>query len=178
MDYSGAPLLDTPASMIRLTLFLAIILLCASHTGMARQSDLTKPIDVSADSSEFDEKAGVQTLTGNVKITQGTMQISADFIAISLKNNALSKIEGRGSPIRFVQENEAGELMQGEASKITYDAISGTLVLEGTASLSQPRQSLTSEKITFNAQTQKVSADGGGEQGRVSIQIQPPNAGK
>ncbi|MFK8080822.1 MAG: lipopolysaccharide transport periplasmic protein LptA [Granulosicoccus sp.] len=162
--------------MNRLTILLVTILVIAPLTGIARQSDLTKPIDVRADSSEFDEKAGVQTLNGNVEITQGTLQISADFIAISLKNNALSKIEGRGSPIRFVQENEAGELMQGEASEIIYDAINGTLVLQGSASLSQPRQSLTSDKITFDSRTQKVSADGGGNQGRVSIQIQPPDA--
>lgn len=162
--------------MIRLTLFLVTLVLAAPLTGHTRQSDLSKPIDVRADSSEFDEKAGVQTLTGNVEITQGTMRINADFIAITLKDNALSKMQGRGSPIRFVQENEAGELMQGEASEIIYNALDGTLVLSGSASLSQPRQSLTSEKITFNAQTQKVSADGGGNKGRVSIQIQPPSA--
>lgn len=161
-------------------LILLIALISASHTVLARQSDRSQPIDVRADSSEFDEKAGIQTLQGNVEITQGTMQISADFIAISLKNNALSKIEGRGSPIRFVQENEAGELMQGEAREIIYNAVDGTLVLVGEASLSQPRQSLTSERITFNGQTQKVSADGGGDNsgGRVSIQIQPPSNNK
>jgi len=162
--------------MTRLTLLLATILLIAPLTATARQSDRTKPIDVRADSSEFDEKAGVQTLTGNVQITQGTMQITADFIAISLKDNALSKIEGRGSPIRFVQENEAGELMNGEAREIIYDAINGTLVLKGSATLSQPRQNLSSDTITFDSQTQKVSADGGGDNGRVSIQIQPPGA--
>ena len=156
------------------------MLVSASNSGLARQSDRSQPIDVSADSSEFDEKAGIQTLQGNVQITQGTMQISADSIAITLRNNALSKIEGRGSPIRFVQENESGEKMQGEASEIIYNAVDGTLVLIGSASLSQPRQSLTSERITFNAQTQKVSADGGdsgssGTSGRVSIQIQPPS---
>lgn len=160
------------------TLFLATLLLLTTQTGTARQSDLSKPIDVRADSSEFDEKAGVQTLQGNVQITQGTMQINADFISISLKDNALSKIEGRGSPIRFVQENETGELMEGEAREIIYNAIDGTLILKGSARLAQPRQNLTSEKITFNTQTQKVSADGGGAKGRVSIQIQPPSAEK
>ncbi len=66
---------------LSLTLLLASMLSAAPHTGMARQSDLNKPIDVRADSSEFDEKAGVQSLRGNVQITQGTMQINADFIA-------------------------------------------------------------------------------------------------
>ncbi len=158
---------------------LLFTLLCSMvQPGIARQSDRNQPIDVRADASEFDEKAGVQTLTGNVQISQGSMQITADFIAISLKDNALSKIEGRGSPIRFSQENESGELMQGEASEIIYDAINGILTLKGAASLNQPRQSLTSETITFNTQTQKVSADGGGSDGRVSIQIQPPSSSK
>lgn len=159
-----------------LSALLLAVLTLVPLSGKARQSDLSKPIDVRADSSEFDEKAGVQTLSGNVMITQGTLEIRADFIAISLANNALSKIEGRGSPIKFSQENEAGELMQGEAQEIIYDALNGTLTLKGNASLSQPRQSLTSEQITFDARTQKVSAEGGSQDGRVNIQIQPPGA--
>ena len=161
------------------TILVLLVLISTSNTSLARESDRDQPIDVSADSSEFDEKAGVQTLQGNVQITQGTMQINADFIAITLQDNALSKIEGRGSPIRFEQENESGELMQGEASEIIYNAVDGTLILTGSASLSQPRQNLTSEKIIFNTQTQKISADGGGaDGGRVSIQIQPPSNSK
>jgi len=177
--YARVQRLITVLAMVMVSL---IALLSTSNIAMARQSDRSQPINVNADSSEFDEKAGVQSLQGNVQITQGTLQINADFIAITLENNALSKIEGRGSPIRFEQENEAGELMQGQAREIIYDAVDGTLILVGDASLSQPRQSLTSERITFNGQTQKVSADGGerssgdgGGGGRVSIQIQPPS---
>lgn len=161
----------------------AILIMLVTVIGFAtpahsRNSDLTQAIDVRADKSEFDEKAGVQTLSGNVEITQGTMKISADSVAISLKNNALSKIVGKGSPIRFQQENEAGELMQGEARSIVYDAANGTLILKGSATLKQPRQNLVSEQITFDTRTQKVSAEGGGDSGRVSIQIQPPTTGK
>lgn len=153
---------------------LVIMTLALSVPASARESDLSKAIDVRADRSEFDEKAGVQTLTGNVEITQGTMKIVADSVAISLQNNALSKIVGKGSPIRFQQENEAGELMQGQAQRIEYNAVNGTLVLKGSATLKQPRQNLVSEQITFDSRTQKVSAEGGGNTGRVSIQIQPP----
>ena len=152
------------------------VLLSPISPALARQSDLTQPIDVRADRSEYDEKAGTQTLSGNVEITQGTMKIQADRIDISLKDNALSKIEGSGSPIRFEQENEEGELMQGEAQKIIYNALEGTLILQGSATLTQPRQNLVSEQIVFNARTQKVSAEGGGDSGRVSIQIQPPTS--
>ncbi len=143
---------------------------------LARESDLTQPIDVRADKSEFDESAGTQTLTGNVEISQGTMRINANKISITLKNNALHTIAGTGNPIKFEQQNEAGELMQGEASNLLYDAIAGTLTLEGAATLSQPRQNLKSERIVFDSRSQKVSAEGGGATGRVNIQILPPSA--
>lgn len=142
----------------------------------SRESDLTQPIDVQADKSEFDEKAGTQTLSGNVEIVQGTMRISADNISIALKNNALHTISGTGSPIKFQQDTEAGETLKGEAESIVYDAIAGTLILKGAAKLSQPRQNLVSNIIEFDARTQKVKAEGGGKTGRVSIQILPPTA--
>jgi len=144
-----------------------------SHNAYARKSDFTQPIDVSADRSEYDERAGVQTLIGNVEIKQGTMTIKADKIAIKLTNNQLSRIEGSGSPIEFQQENEAGELVTGTANAIDYDALNGSLILTGNATLSQPRQRLQSERIVFNSTEQKVSAEGG-DKGRVSIRIQPP----
>ena len=149
--------------------------LCFSHSAYARKSDFTQPIDVSADRSEYDEKAGVQVLFGNVEISQGTMVIKADRIAITLKDNQLSRIEGSGSPIQFQQENEAGELVTGKANAIDYDAINGNLVLTGSATLTQPRQRLQSERIVFDSTEQKVSAEGGSN-GRVSIRIQPPAA--
>lgn len=153
---------------------LAVLLL--SNSAHARKSDFTKPIDVNADRSEFDEKAGVQVLIGNVEIIQGTMLIKADRISISLdENNQLNTIEGSGSPIQFKQENEAGEPVTGQANSIKYNAKNGSLVLAGNATLTQPRQRLQSERIVFNSTEQKVSAEGG-EKGRVSIRIQPPAA--
>ena len=150
---------------------------CAS-VAHARESDLTQPVDVSADRSEFDERAGLQVLEGNVDIRQGTLRIRADRIEIRLADGRLAGIEGAGSPIVFEQEDDAGEPMRGEARTIRYDAVAGNLVLEGGATLSRPRQSLASERITFDARTQKVSAEGGaaagGGGGRVTIRIQPP----
>lgn len=165
------------ASLLSLCALLLSSLLVASNAH-ARKSDFTKPIDVNADRSEFDEKAGIQVLIGNVEIIQGTMLIKADRIAISLdENNELSKIEGNGSPIQFQQENEAGESITGQAQSIEYNAKNGSLILAGNATLKQPGQRLQSERIVFNSSEQKVSAEGG-EKGRVSIRIQPPAAKK
>ena len=164
------------AAVATATAGLALALLAPAAP--ARESDLSEPVDVSADRSEFDERAGTQVLEGNVDIRQGTLRIRADRIEIRLEDGRLARIDGAGSPIRFEQEDDAGEPMRGEARAIRYDAVAGNLVLEGGATLARPRQSLSSERITFDARTQRVSAEGGedaeGEAGRVTIRIEPP----
>lgn len=146
--------------------------LCAG-TANAKKSDLSQPIDVSADRSEYDEQKGIQSLIGNVEIKQGTMRIKATKIEIYLKDNRLNKIEGVGNPIIFEQKNEADELVSGRADSISYDATNGTLILIGNATLNQPRQQLESQRIVFDSRKQKVSAEGG-DKGRVSIRIEAP----
>lgn len=152
----------------------ALVLLLLSFSLHAAQSDFSKPIDVKADRSEYNEKNGTQILSGNVEIKQGSMLIRADEIDVALKDNKLSVIKGSGSPIRFQQENEQGELVTGSCNNIIYDAKNGVLTLLGNASLSQPKQQLKSEKIVFNSINQTVVAEGG-QSGQVSIQIQPPD---
>jgi len=167
-------------ALISLIVSVAASQLLLSNVASARQDDFSKPIDVRADRSQYDEQAGLQTLSGNVEITQGTIRIEADEIRITLQDNRLSRIDGTGSPIRFYQENDAGEPVTGEAASIRYDAVAGNLILEGNATLSQPRQELASERIEFDSLTQTVKADGvsadGSKRGRVSIRIQPPTA--
>jgi len=142
---------------------------------LAKTTDFEQPIDVKADRSEYNEKAGVQSLTGNVEITQGTILIRADDIQVQLKDNKLSTIEGEGSPIYFQQENDQGELIVGECQHILYDAKNGRLILSGSATLSEPKQNLRSDRIVFDSISQTVIAEGG-KSGRVNITIQPPDS--
>jgi lipopolysaccharide export system protein LptA len=164
----------------RIALAITALVFCSSlivTQAQARESDLDQPIEIAADRSEFDERAGRQILEGNVRITQGTMLISAERIEIALEDGSLAKIVGTGSPLRFEQDNESGERMRGAANRISYDAVNGSLVLEGKATLTQPGQSLASERIVFNGTTQTVRAEGdasGTASGRVQIRIEPP----
>jgi len=163
----------------------ALIMLCTcvciigtvliSANVYAKKSDFTQPIFIDGDRTEYDETSGIQisVWTGNVVISQGTMEIKADRITVTVRDKKLSRIQGTGSPIQFQQENEAGELVTGNANAIDYNAESNSLALSGSATLTQPGQRLQSEQIVFDINKQKVSAEGG-DNGRVSIQIQPP----
>lgn len=153
-----------------------LLLAVGAGTVQARQGDLSAPLEVSADASEYDERKGTQTLRGNVEISQGSLRIEADRVDVFLEQNQLDRITGVGEPISFQQENDAGQLVRGTASRIEYNAGSGVLILSGGATLEQPRQRLDSQRIVFDARAQKVSAEGDGDGGRVSIRIQPPPA--
>lgn len=162
----------------QLSALITVLLCFSSGSLLALTSDFEQAIDVKADRSEYDEKAGHQSLSGNVLITQGTMKIKADNIIVKLDSqNRLSVIEGTGSPIVFEQKNEKGDLVRGTCSNIRYDAAKGLLTLSGTATLTEPKQRLKSEKIVFNAITQTVVAEGG-KSGQVSITLQPPKQKK
>ena len=164
-------------TLVVLLLALLVNLTGKTSTAIAAESDFSQPIDVSADRSEYNEKTGKQSLSGNVEIRQGSILINADSIEVILKDNKLSVIEGRGSPITFQQQNELGELITGSCDRISYDALNGILTLQGNAHLKQPKQELRSESIKFNSISQSVVAEGG-ESGRVTITIQPPDRGQ
>jgi len=163
----------TKAIALKILLYAALVLALPS-TLSARTEDFSQPLEFKADRLENDEKAGLHRLMGNVRITQGSMQITADKITVTLKDNKASIVTGEGSPIVFKQENDAGELVQGECRRITYDAANGRLTLSGDATLTEPKQALRSDKIVFDSITQTVVAEGG-DTGQVTITIQPPD---
>jgi len=68
--------------------------LLAPLLGHALPEDATKPVEISADRTEFDNGKQQHTLSGNVQITQGSMRISADRITLQLKNGEITEVLG------------------------------------------------------------------------------------
>jgi lipopolysaccharide export system protein LptA len=136
------------------------------------KSDASKPINVQADQSDFDEKAGIQTLRGNVEITQGSLSVKADSIQIELKDGALFKIVGKGNPIRFQQQTDTGELMKGQSNRIEYNIQNTQITFSGDARFERPGQKLSGSSISYNMSSLTFKASGD-KKGRVNIVLQP-----
>lgn len=158
-------------NLMRLTLF-AALLMCLSSTARAQTDDHTKPINVKADSSVFDERRGIQTLTGNVEITQGSLSITADTIEIQIKDGSLFEIKGTGSPIIFQQLTQDNQLVRGECNEIIYNTVSTEITFRGNANFERPGQKLTGNTIEYNLRELTFKAAGNSE-GRVNITLQP-----
>lgn len=156
---------------VYITVLLALIIGAVSVVH-ANPDDRNKAINVKADNSEYDERAGTQVLSGNVEISQGSMSIKADTITIELKNDALYRITGSGNPIRFQQLTQAKELMRGQSNQISYNTQTSEITFKGEAEFERPGQKLSGHTIEYNMEALTFKA-AGNQKGRVSITLQP-----
>lgn len=158
------------------SLFLLICLMCISGIfsvqALAQTTDHTKPINVKADSSVYNDKLGTQVLSGNVEVTQGSLSIFADTIEIEIKNGALFRITGTGSPIRFQQMTLDNQLIRGQCNEIIYNTETSQITFRGNASFERPGQELSGHSIEYNLSELTFKASGN-ESGRVNITLQP-----
>lgn len=168
-----------PPDHKRITSLYALLLLLGlalSPTySTANPDDRKKAVSIKADSSQYDERAGTQTLSGNVEITQGSMLIKADRVVIELNNGALYRITGKGNPIRFQQLTQNNDLMRGQSNEISYDTRTSELIFTGDAQFERPGQKLTGNTIEYNM-LQLTFKAAGSDKGRVSITLQPGKA--
>ncbi len=153
-----------------------LLLITGSSNVMALESDREQAIIIEANQSTFDEPKGIQTLTGNARITQGSLVINAEQITLLLVDGVLSQLEASGDPVTFRQLNEQHEEIKGESKKIFYSTEQFLLRLTGAAKLFQPNQQLSGDVIEYHTDTQVVTANKGNDNKPVKIVIQPKSS--
>ena len=142
----------------------------------AKSSDRQQPMDIEADRTEAglgdDSEA---TLSGNVKISQGSLQVDAARATIHRRGGEISQVVLSGSPATLRQVADNGEPMTARASQIVYTLSSDVVLLTGSVVIEQPRGTLRGETIKYDLKTGRM--DGGGDGNRVKMRIMPKNAG-
>jgi lipopolysaccharide export system protein LptA len=155
------------------TLLLAAIVSLAVQ---AKTTDRNAPMDVAADRTDAllgDDSDS--TLSGNVRITQGTLEVSADRAVIHRKAGNIDQIVLTGSPATLKQMSDSGEPMNARANQIVYSLSSDLVVLTGGVVIEQPRGTLRGETIKYDLKTGRL--DGGGDGKRVQMRILPKTGG-
>jgi lipopolysaccharide export system protein LptA len=157
---------------------LSLMLLAAllPFDSIAKTTDRSQPMDVEADRTDADlGDNGEAVLSGNVMITQGTLQVGAARATIQRKAGEISQVVLTGSPATLKQVNDNGETMNATASQITYTLSSDLIVLSGAVVIEQPRGTLRGETIKYDLKTGRL--DGGGDGSRVKMRIMPKTGG-
>ncbi len=160
----------------KLNLSAGLLLLSLTGAALALPTDRDQPIKVSADNASFDEKTGLAVYRGRVVVRQGTLELTADEVTLTVgKDGAVQKTVAKGKPARYQQQpDEKRGLVTAEASTIEYDARNEKITLAGNAKLKQDSSSFSGANISYSIRGQQIDAKGDGNS-RVEL-VFPPQA--
>ena len=159
--------------------FVFVILLSSSEL-KALDSDRFQPIQIQADAATVDENQGKSIYVGNVKIHQGTLEVTATKVEIYTEESQVTQIIARGEdtpgkPAHYKQQtNEERDEVSASASKITYLVREEQLHLSGNAKLKQVNDTFSGELLYYDLRKGVVNLDSGGGTNRVNMTITPP----
>ena len=165
------------ASLFFLTVFISSLALPLQS--LALSSDKDQPINIEADQLEIDDSRHISIYRGNVDMRQGSLHIRADRIDFFFTaDNDLIRLEIQGEPATFKQLNDKQQPMQGSALNMVYFENESLLKLNGQARFQSNEDTIESETITINTESNALEAGNGEKKGRVRMLIQPQNNNK
>ena len=173
---------------IRLTpLFLVSLSLCIQllwpSLATAEEADRDKPIELEADTVSVNDAKKISIYTGNVILTQGSLQIKADKMIVREDQDGFQHSTSTGNPTTFKQKRTGkDEWMQGSAQRIEYNGRMDKVQLYTNAWVKRGEDIVTGDYISYDANAEYAEVIGGTKvnpagtvNGRVKATIQPKN---
>lgn len=143
-------------------------------TTLALSTDRDQPINMEADKLEIDDSQHISVYQGNVDMKQGSLHIQADQITLHFnENNDLQWLEITGTPATFTQLNESQQPVSGSALKMNYYEDKSLMELQGNARFQSDQDTIESDSISINTETDALQAGDQQGKGRVRMLIQP-----
>ena len=169
-------------------LFLAALLAAGLGAAWAEKADRSKPMTLESDQPcTLSLLKQTSVCSGNVVISQGTLQIRADRLELreSPEGYQMAQATGvAGKPASYRQKRDGSdEFVEGQAQRIDYDSRAGTLRFDGAAVVRRLRGPVVADEIqgalilwdstaeSFNVQGGTATATNPG--GRVRAVITP-----
>ena len=150
----------------------------------ALESDREQPIRIQADAAIVDETSGSSVYKGNVIITQGTLEVTANeveiFTADSEVIQIIAKTESDSEILAHYQQqiNEAMDMVVADAQKITYLVQEERLHLSGDARLQQVQDVFTGQLLYYDLGRGIVNLNSSGGSDRVNMTITPKKSSR
>jgi len=153
---------------------LAAAIVATAMPARAEKADRSKPMSIESSGAKpdvVDLNKHSAVFTGNVVITQGTLQIHADRVEVSEDPNGerLGFAFGSpGAPARFRQKRDRpDEWSEGDAQRIEYDSAANRVRFIGDAHLRMLRGDAVTDTasaalITYDTAADTIALNGGG----------------
>lgn len=142
----------------------------------ALESDRQQPMQINSDRFESGMDSNTTVLTGNVRITQGSLVVNAQRADVTQEKGEVKRALLTGRPATLKQTLDDGGELNARASVIDYQLAEDSVELKGGVVLERPQGTLRSERVTYSVKTGRLAA-GEGVGGGVQLVI-PPKAPK
>jgi lipopolysaccharide export system protein LptA len=179
-----------PCSPLPLTLLLGSLLTFgAAIPACAEKADSNKPTNIEADQMAYDDVRQINTFSGNVVLTRGTLLLKADKMVVTQDPAGYQFATLTGAPggvATFRQKRDGGPdlWMEGQGERIEYDGKSELARFFSRAKLkrlegNKPTDEVEGEFISYDSRTEffSVNNTATGESkpgaGRIKVVIQP-----
>ena len=168
-----------PALRPALLAVLALAALAPS-LALAKASDRNQPMTLDSDSSDCNQGDANSrcVFSGNVLITQGTLEIRADRAEIVQRNGEIDQVILTGRQAKMKQQMDDGTMMNASADRIVFEPGKDLLTLTGNFKIESPRGSNSGQKMVYNMGTGQMQSGGDGSRVRTVIQPKAPAKGK
>jgi len=155
----------------------ALLLVTLPGLAWSLSTDSSQPMVIEADSAELDDRSGVSTYHGNVKIVQGTMELTGDRLEVHVENDRVTKVVVDGAPATYKQRPDGKtQDVNARSNHMEYYAEPAKVILEKEAHVEQNGDTLSGDRVVYDIANNQVSADGGSKPDqRVRITLQPKN---
>ena len=164
-----------PSAKVR-SLWLLLPSLAVALPAVALESDRLQPMQIKSDKFESAMDTNTTVLTGNVRITQGSLVVNAARADVTQDKGEVARALLTGAPATLKQSMEGGGELNASAATIDYQLTEETVELRGNVVLERPQGTLRSERVTYSIKTGRLAA-GEGVGGGVELVI-PPKAHK
>ncbi len=140
----------------------------------ALSGDAQQPIHVEADSLEIRDKENISIYSGNVRLNQGSQEFRGERLVLNFnQQKELVLMTMTGTPATFRQIDDQQREMRGHADQMEYRASESTLLLLGNAKFTHVGNTIESNTIRINTETESIQAGSTESDDRVRMLILP-----
>lgn len=138
-----------------------LILFTLTTPVFALEGDLELPVHIKSSKQFVDFQKNKISFIGSVVVKQGSIVIQSDELEVIEQDNDEKILIASGTPARYQQTMETGEISKASANKILYDTSNQKIFLIKNAKLYQQNRLIKGENIQYLINTQTIVAKSG-----------------
>lgn len=160
--------------LVSRSVLLLLALLLALPAAWSRSADRQQPVEIDADHFEGSEPSGISRFSGNFRLVQGSLLITADQATVYQQDGEVVRVVLEGRPATLRQQLDDGSWTEAEALRMEYLRGEDAVLLEGRAEVRQQSHgTLRAERLRYDIASGRLLGGGDGPGGRVRMTIPP-----